>query len=112
MVKAYNCTAGNMECGAEALIKLLQDWAPSDKAGEQTKYRYKTTNYTTSNTCNRSNERKQTETRAQLHRQGYSRITDAVNQLKDPFQITAYTCSECQKRNRNPEKHTTGRKNI
>ena len=31
VVKACNITPGNMECAAESLIEILQDWTPGDK---------------------------------------------------------------------------------
>ena len=93
-VKAYNFTPGNMECAAEALIKILDDWSPSNKP---TTYLYETKSHITMNTCNHINNTV-TETLVQLYDQNYNNISDAIHQLQTPVQIDDYTCATCQKK--------------
>ena len=95
MVKTYNFTPGHMECAADALIKILNDWSPSNKP---TKYLYETKSHITMNTCNHINTNTVTETLVQLYEQNYNNISDAIRQLQTPVQIDDYTCAICQKR--------------
>jgi len=104
MVKAYNCTPGNMECAAEALIKILQDWSPSN---EPFAYLYKARSHITINTCDRTNGNTATETLVQLYKQNYNVISDAIRTLQDHVQINNYTC-DIQNRRRERKNLSVG----